>query len=544
MVKQPAQRYLAFAFASADLLFEIDAAGVIGFAMGATTGLTALKDAELVGRNWGELVLDGDKPLLQRLIAELKPGTRCGPILVALALPGREGGARRGTFCAFRMPDSDGHVACTLTQAAFATVSQAIEKRRDAESQALAKDDFTAAANDLIQRQGAVGGKLALTLIDLPELDGLQTALPKPDISLIMRNIGATLRQASADGATVGRLGDHRFGVVRDQRRDIGDLTAKLESVAESIRLHPAMTELALSDGALNGDQMKRAMRYVIDRYSAMEDGGGLPESLAGAFDELVSGTIAKMAGFIAAVRDQSFEVAYQPIVGLADGVTHHFEVLARFEGSQSPFETIRFAEELGIIERFDLAVATRAIDRLLGEFAGKPIALAVNVSARSIENTVFQRCLLELLAERQEIAARLSLEITESAQLRDLAAVDAVLQRIRALGYAVCIDDLGAGAASFQYLQRLTVDYAKIDGDYIKRLGQTLRDDAMLKGIVRLCDDLGVKVIAEMVENQIQAEALAALGVQYGQGWFYGKPMPQPVIRQAKKLVVATPAR
>lgn len=536
-MKTAAQRYLALAFASADLLFEIDSAGKILFAVGATSGLSSFRETELVGRLWRDLIAADDIAMVDQMIADLKPGTRCGPVLVALSLGGGAGPARNATFAAFRMPDSEGAVACALARAAYATVDQAAEARRDAQSHALAKEDFVNAANELIKRQSDVGGELALTLIDLPDLEKLESVLPEPDVSLIMRNIGAVLRMSSADGKTVGRLGDHRFGVVRDPTRDTGDLAKKLETVAESVRLHPAMTNLGLGEGGLKADELKRAMRYIIDRFSAMEDGETMPETMSGAFDDLVKGTLSRMADFIGAVRDQSFDIAYQPIVGLEDGATHHYEMLARFAGEQSPFETIRFAEELGIIERFDLAVATRAVDRLEGEFKTKPIALAANVSARSIENSVFNQCLLDLLERHQAIAPRLSLEITESAQIKDLAAVNELLQRIRGLGYTVCIDDLGAGSASFQYLQRLNVDYVKIDGDYIKRLGQTLRDDAMLKGIVRLCLDLGVKMIAEMIETQAQAEALASLGVQFGQGYFYGKPTPQPVIRTPKKL-------
>lgn len=92
-------------------------------------------------------------------------------------------------------------------------------------------------------------------------------------------------------------------------------------------------------------------------------------------------------------------------------------------------------------------------------------------------------------------------------------------------------LDDFGAGSASFQYLQALTVDFVKIDGAYIKRLGRSQKDDAMIRGLVRLCEDLSVGTIAEMVETRDQVEQLRAFGVQYAQGYFFGKPTAEPSV-------------
>ena len=274
-----------------------------------------------------------------------------------------------------------------------------------------------------------------------------------------------------------------------------------------------------------------RAIRYTIDRFAKMKADEAMPESLAGAFEEMVSHTLTRVRDFTRIVRDSLFTLSYQPIVGLETGRFHHFEVLARFAGSDSPMEMIQFAEEIGIIERFDLAVAARAIQVLQQGSMDKRVSLAVNVSGRSIENGVFAQCLLGLLDDNRAIAPRLGFEITESAQLKDLAVVNQTIQQIRGRGFQVALDDFGAGSASFQYLQALGVDYVKIDGAYVKRLGQSPKDDAMVKGLVRLCDDLGIGTIAEMVETRDHVDRLKAMGVKYAQGWYYGKPAPEPII-------------
>ena len=120
--------------------------------------------------------------------------------------------------------------------------------------------------------------------------------------------------------------------------------------------------------------------------------------------------------------------------------------MLTRFKSDESPLETIQFAEEIGIIEQLDLAVTARALDALRRPTVDRRVTFAINVSGRSIENGVFVKCLLELLDENKALASRLMLEITESARLKDLVAVNKVLQEVRRRGFLICLDDFGAG--------------------------------------------------------------------------------------------------
>ncbi len=109
--------------------------------------------------------------------------------------------------------------------------------------------------------------------------------------------------------------------------------------------------------------------------------------------------------------------------------------------------------------------------------------------------------------------------------RIKDLQATNTVLQVLRADGHKICLDDFGAGAASFPYIQALEVDYVKIDGAYVKRMETHPRDRAILKAMVGLCRDLGVGTVAEMVETESQAKALVDLGVDYAQGYLFGRP-------------------
>ena len=132
----------------------------------------------------------------------------------------------------------------------------------------------------------------------------------------------------------------------------------------------------------------------------------------------------------------------------------------------------------------------------------------------------------------------RLIFEVTESAVISDLALAQRHVQALQRMGFHVCLDDFGAGAASYGYLQQLSVDVVKIDGGYVRELTRSGRDDVMIRHLVGLCRELKVTTVAEMVETQDVADALRRAGVDYAQGWLFGPPSRQP---QGK---LAAPAR
>src|SRR5258708_13240630 len=140
-----------------------------------------------------------------------------------------------------------------------------------------------------------------------------------------------------------------------------------------------------------------------------------MPTALSGAFETMVHETVARMSRFSETVRQDDFAIAYQPIVDLETRAIKHFEVLARFKNGESPFETIQFAEQVGIIEQFDLGVCLRAIRQLEAPECDSRLSLAVNISGKSIENVMFVRCLTDLLDNHPGLSTPLILDITHS---------------------------------------------------------------------------------------------------------------------------------
>ena len=151
-------------------------------------------------------------------------------------------------------------------------------------------------------------------------------------------------------------------------------------------------------------------------------------------------------------------------------------------------------------------------------------------LSGRSLGSDAFIGALQGLLRSRSD-QSRLLFEITETMEIADLPRAERIIQDFRRAGHKVCLDDFGAGAASFPYLQAFTIDFVKIDGAYIGRMLETVRDHAILKAMVGLCRNLSIATIAERIETEAQAERLARLGVRYGQGFLFGRPAPTPKV-------------
>src|SRR3546814_6416740 len=119
-------------------------------------------------------------------------------------------------------------------------------------------------------------------------------------------------------------------------------------------------------------------------------------------------------------------------------------------------------------------------------------------------------------------------LEATEASRMHVLERVSRVFNAMKALGFSMCLDDFGAGAASFQYLRALDVDHVTIDGTYTRRLLSSERDSLLLRKLCDLCADLKIETIAEMVELEDQVDKLRSIGAQMGQGYMLGRPAPR----------------
>jgi EAL domain-containing protein (putative c-di-GMP-specific phosphodiesterase class I) len=232
------------------------------------------------------------------------------------------------------------------------------------------------------------------------------------------------------------------------------------------------------------------------------------------------------------ALREQRFVLHYQPIMCLQSGEISHYEALVRLidetDGSLiAPGRFLPAAERHGLIGEIDRLVIGQAIALLGGGLADSELRLAVNLSALSVTDPGMLEHIESQLTLHAVDPARLMIEITETAAISDMARAKSFCAGLEALGGSMALDDFGAGFGSFFYVKHLQFSYLKIDGDFVRGLTTSLKDQLMVKALVDVARGLGKRTIAEFVGDQATIDLLREYGVDYAQGFEIGRPAP-----------------
>jgi diguanylate cyclase (GGDEF)-like protein len=233
------------------------------------------------------------------------------------------------------------------------------------------------------------------------------------------------------------------------------------------------------------------------------------------------------------AIQREEFELYYQPMYDIETRAVHGVEALLRWRhpvhGLVMPDKFIPVAEEFGLIEE----IGAWVIDEALGQVRkwadiGIPaVRVSVNVSARQFENDALPKLVAVLLAKHEVAATCLEIEITESSIMRDVAAAVRLLRALRELGVRVSIDDFGTGYTSLSFLKRFPIDQLKIDRTFVADVAGGAFDGAIVRAMTTLARGLGVRTVAEGVEEQEQFDRLRALDCDVVQGFLLCHPLP-----------------
>jgi EAL domain-containing protein (putative c-di-GMP-specific phosphodiesterase class I) len=233
------------------------------------------------------------------------------------------------------------------------------------------------------------------------------------------------------------------------------------------------------------------------------------------------------------ALERDELALYYQPIVRCSDGRIDGFEALIRWpqpDGSfLSPAEFVPLAEMSGLIVpigRWIIEKGAAALARFTA-IAGRPIYVSVNLSALQFGDPKLLPSIRNAIMDNALAAKQLTLEVTESLLIERLDRAVSFLDSCREAGTKISVDDFGTGYSSISYLHRLPADVLKLDRAFVR---DATNEQALLKvvrAITALAHDLGLMVVQEGIETQAQAERAAALGIDWGQGYYYSKPLP-----------------
>lgn len=220
----------------------------------------------------------------------------------------------------------------------------------------------------------------------------------------------------------------------------------------------------------------------------------------------------------------------YQPLLALPQRRIWRAEGLLRMQLADgrlaSPDEFIPIAERTGLINLIDRWVLAEAIRVLV---AHPQLSLGINLSAKALDDASIDDELARLLRSSKIDPQRLTLEITETVAIDNISAAVERIESMRALGCHFALDDFGSGFASYAYLKQLPVQDVKIDGSLIRHLDQSREDRIFVQATTEMAHTMGKQVVAEFVESEAILEVLCELGVDFAQGYFVGRPAPEP---------------
>jgi EAL domain-containing protein (putative c-di-GMP-specific phosphodiesterase class I) len=245
-------------------------------------------------------------------------------------------------------------------------------------------------------------------------------------------------------------------------------------------------------------------------------------------------------------VEHDNLTLYYQPKVDLATGAVHYVEALVRWEhatrGFIAPDRFIPFAEQTGYIKAITRWVAARAFAQCADWRAqGLNLAVSINVSARDLLGSELPEYFAALLQEYRLDPQLIWIEITESSVMEDPAHALAMLERLHGLGLRLSIDDFGTGYSSLAYLKRMPVDEIKIDKSFVMGMAQDLDDQTIVRSTIDLGHNMGLKVVAEGVDNETSLAQLRALRCDLAQGYLLSRPLPP---RQLEEWLRQWPSR
>ncbi len=348
----------------------------------------------------------------------------------------------------------------------------------------------------------------------------------------------------------VARLGGDEFAILLEDLKDVTDATRVAERIHMDLGIpcqiegHEVFTTVSIGI-ALSTKGYNRPEDLLRDADTAMyrskARGGACSSVFDTAMHERAVALLQLEQDLRRALERKEFRLHYQPIVLLGTGKVTGFEALLRWErpevGLVLPGEFIPHAEESRLIipiGRWVLEEACRQLCSWEAQFR-TDLSVSVNISVKQFSQPDLVDQITQTLQEFSLDARSLNLEITESVIMENFESVIAILRQLKALGVHSHMDDFGTGYSSLSYLHRLPIDALKIDRSFISGSRSGIEIPEVVRTIVTLARDLGIKVIAEGVETEEQRVQLRALGCKYGQGYLFSKPLDA---EEAGKLI------
>lgn len=395
-------------------------------------------------------------------------------------------------------------------------------------------EEFVARLEEALQRSRTQRQQGVLMILSIANFGMIMNAFGHSGSETVMHEISEELRKILSPQDGLYRIHRDQFGIiltdcnplnVEHHATQISDIIHQYGVNASVGSLHAicAIGSMFFPDGEAKATE-------IIDKaYIALHKTSGSVHRMYsdGPDDKMLARQQMGLANYLRkAIQENKLRLAFQPIVASSGGKVEHYEVLLRLIGEDGKISSagalIPIAERMGLIDLVDHMV----LDMVVRELEQSPtVHLAMNVSNLTTDNIGWLHHFKSLLQDRPQLAQRLMIEITETAAHRDLRRTAYFVASVQEMGCTVALDDFGSGYTSFRQLKALSVDYIKIDGSYISDLADNPDNRFFVKTLLEFTKCFNLKSVAECVENGETAKMLMELGVDYMQGYYFGRP-------------------
>jgi len=383
----------------------------------------------------------------------------------------------------------------------------------------------------------------AVLFLDFDRFKVVNDSLGHAEGDRLLKHIARRIESATRSGDLTARLGGDEFVVLLNELVGDDDAVEIAERIQENLKKPFDLSgneiyisaSIGIAPSAAGHQRAEDMVRDAdIAMYRAKAKGRAQYQIFDRAMHEQASKQLSLETEMRRALEREEFLIHYQPIINLATETLVGFEALVRWKhperGMIPPFEFIPAAEENNLIlplGNWILRESCRQLRHWQTEFpAAERLTVSVNLSTKQFS----QPDLAEQIARALDVTGldprSLKLEITESHVMENSETAIGIMNNLRALGVELSLDDFGTGYSSLSYLHRLPADYLKIDRSFVMRMTESEENSEIVSTVIKLAQNLKMKVIAEGIETQEQLAHLRRLGCEYGQGYFFSKPL------------------
>ncbi|MEO6151967.1 MAG: EAL domain-containing protein [Croceibacterium sp.] len=406
-------------------------------------------------------------------------------------------------------------------------------------NRALFHERLEQAAHDAVASDGAFG----LLLLDLDDFKQINDTLGHDAGDALLKSFAARLRSVVRRDDTVARFGGDEFAIIMPRLESFARLDTLSSSILDRLRepfvQNGQLLDCRVSMGAtlfpLHGTTSEELLKNAdLALYAAKSGGRAMLRFYASKMrQDLQRRSSMVQLARDALERDRVYPY-YQPKLDLASGALDGFEALLRWRRPGGRIEQPAPLEAAFEDHDVAAAISERMIERTIADM-GRWLArgiefghVAVNASAAEFRRDNFAERLLESLHHADIAPHRFQLEVTETVFLgRGAESVHRALALLSANGVKIALDDFGTGYASLRHLKQFPVDIIKIDRSFVRDMNNDPGDEAIVRAVINLGRSLGIKVVAEGIESQWQADRLLQLECDFGQGFLFSRAIP-----------------